>query len=539
MALPWMTPEIKREEEDNPYLAVLETVKNVATGYGPAEVALSMVSGLPSFIVGGMHQGVEAVAPGLPEKIGLKQASEFLARPEITYQPKTQAGQALQRTMALPFELARETGPKVADWVREKTGSPLLATGAGTAVSGAPEILMGILGLKAMAKGPSPYPVTPPGLITRMPEGAKRPVSSSSTVETLGVAQEANPYEALLEKPQQKNALTEPESRVNVAQKNIMETPEFSQEVRHYMPPSEWMKVPELSRDAQLAAKKIGVKPESLEYVGLQKFTPYSQDAMHMWQVVDETSPFFQSTIAGPTFQVGRGISKLTKVTPDEFIMARDASTRPYFLTPYTKEELKNFDLRLNQEGVGYALTPQKDLVNVFNNSGVKGAGVDAVIQAIKDGAKTLDCFDGFLPEYYKKFGFVEIKRSPWNPEYAPMNWPVETYGTPDVVYMQYKGGRNVKELKRIKDSIGGGGIRGGARMGTSSSGTGAGIGKAKGTEILTGEQGRIIGTMEAHLPRSPLDVLKSERGSLGEPAPVWYSALQRTIEQKMPNSAY
>lgn len=339
-----MTPEIKREEEDNPYLVSLETVKNVATGYGPAEVALSMVSGLPSFIVGGVHQGVEAVAPGLPEKIGLKQASEFLARPEIIYQPKTQAGQALQRTIALPFELARETGPKVADWVQEKTGSPLLATGAGTVVSGAPEILMGILGLKAMAKGPSPYPVTPPGLITRMPEGTARPaIPPSSTkspmIETLGSAYETNPYDVWLEKPmppkakvgraelfdlrkgtpelettgqmleplRQKNVLTEPESRVNVAQKNIMETPELLQEVRHYMPPSEWMKVPELSRDAQLAAKKVGVKPENLEYVGLQKFTPYSQDAMHMWQVVDETSPFFQSTIAGPTFQLPKG----------------------------------------------------------------------------------------------------------------------------------------------------------------------------------------------------------------------------------------
>jgi hypothetical protein len=306
MALPWMTPETKQAEEDNPYLAAPETVKNVATGYGPAEVALSMASGLPSFIVGGVHQGVEAIAPGLPEKIGLKQASEFLARPEITYQPKTQAGQALQRTIALPFELARETGPKVADWVREKTGSPLLATGAGTTVAGAPEILMGILGLRAMAKSPSPYPVAPPGLITRMPEGAKRPVSPPPTVEPLGVTQKANPYEALLEKPQQRNTLAKPESRVNIPKKNTMEAIELPEET-HYMPPSEWMKVPELSRDAQLAAKKVGVKPENLEYVGLQKFTPYSQDAMHMWQVVDETSPFFQSTIAGPTFQLPKG----------------------------------------------------------------------------------------------------------------------------------------------------------------------------------------------------------------------------------------
>ena len=40
--------------------------------------------------------------------------------------------------------------------------------------------------------------------------------------------------------------------------------------------------------------------------------------------------------------------------------------------------------------------------------------------------ARTLDCFDGFLPDFYAEFGFVEYKREPnWDPKGA------------DVVYMR------------------------------------------------------------------------------------------------------
>lgn len=41
-------------------------------------------------------------------------------------------------------------------------------------------------------------------------------------------------------------------------------------------------------------------------------------------------------------------------------------------------------------------------------------------------GAQTLDCFDGFLPDFYSKFGFVGYKREP--------NW---VPGKADVVYMR------------------------------------------------------------------------------------------------------
>lgn len=128
--------------------------------------------------------------------------------------------------------------------------------------------------------------------------------------------------------------------------------------------------------------------------------------------------------------------------TPQEFQSARARSVRPQFLTPYRQEELGSMRLFLNQEGtVGYALTREGDMVNVFNNSTVRGAGKEAVIDAIKNGAKTLDAFEGFLPDYYAQFGFEAYKAEPFNQEFAPENWDYAKLGEPDIIYMRYKGG--------------------------------------------------------------------------------------------------
>lgn len=73
----------------------------------------------------------------------------------------------------------------------------------------------------------------------------------------------------------------------------------------------------------------------------------------------------------------------------------------------------------------GYGVKHDGELIGVF--SLVPGRGERLIGEAVAlDGARKLDCFDGFLPDYYKQFGFVEYMREP--------NW---TEGGPDVVYMQ------------------------------------------------------------------------------------------------------
>ncbi|MFE7463089.1 hypothetical protein ACFU6R_03155 [Streptomyces sp. NPDC057499] len=71
----------------------------------------------------------------------------------------------------------------------------------------------------------------------------------------------------------------------------------------------------------------------------------------------------------------------------------------------------------------GFGVTSDGTLIGLFSR--VKGRGEVLVNAAIREGARLLDCFDGFLPSYYAGYGFRETERS--------ANW---TPGEPDVVFM-------------------------------------------------------------------------------------------------------
>lgn len=121
-------------------------------------------------------------------------------------------------------------------------------------------------------------------------------------------------------------------------------------------------------------------------------------------------------------------------------------------VSTYPLEEYAAMRTYLNAAGTaGYAIKPDGDLVSVFN-VGAKGGGKSAIRSAIQRGATKLDAFDEVgtmgaithpvhphdvqknLPKFYGQFGFREVGRDPWDPQYAPEGW---TGGTPDVVYMQ------------------------------------------------------------------------------------------------------
>jgi hypothetical protein len=108
-------------------------------------------------------------------------------------------------------------------------------------------------------------------------------------------------------------------------------------------------------------------------------------------------------------------------------------------LTIYGKDEYAGMRTFLSKDGLsGYAVKPDGDLVSVFN-VGQKGMGEEAVFDAVMHGGATkLDAFDqgGFLPNKYRQFGFKEVDRIGWDPQYAPPRWKPE-YGSPDVVFME------------------------------------------------------------------------------------------------------
>jgi hypothetical protein len=131
------------------------------------------------------------------------------------------------------------------------------------------------------------------------------------------------------------------------------------------------------------------------------------------------------------------------KSNPSEFKTAiAETENRGAFLGGYSEDDYKKMNTYLSTDGkTGFAIKEDGDLVSVFNNGGVKGAGKVAIKTAIQQGASKLDCFDGFLPGYYSSFGFKEKERMKkermkWDDQYAPPNWDYQNYNRPDVVFM-------------------------------------------------------------------------------------------------------
>ena len=108
-------------------------------------------------------------------------------------------------------------------------------------------------------------------------------------------------------------------------------------------------------------------------------------------------------------------------------------------------------------------LTPNETaLVSVVNNEpGAKGiGGAPVVLKAIQHGATALDAYavpskkhpDGFLPRFYSQFGFEELGRIPFDPQYVSeeqladmkhewtkAGWD-ETMGMPSLAIMKWRG---------------------------------------------------------------------------------------------------
>ena len=127
-------------------------------------------------------------------------------------------------------------------------------------------------------------------------------------------------------------------------------------------------------------------------------------------------------------------------VVPEVFSYYLKKNKRIEFFTIYPEEVLRGWKLFLTkakESGAGFALTSGNDLVNLFNNTGIKGLGGIMVRCAIDLGARRVFCFDGYLYSFYASFGFRVVRAIPWNDRLAPKNWDYGKYGKPDVLYME------------------------------------------------------------------------------------------------------
>ena len=106
----------------------------------------------------------------------------------------------------------------------------------------------------------------------------------------------------------------------------------------------------------------------------------------HRWMSPAEVAEAEQKGTVQPQQQAAGGESQQKAEIRRRFVEERAKSPRQEFLSPKAEQDLVNHTVVLMKGGkVGYAISPEGDLQNLFNNNG-KGAGGEAIIDAIVRG---------------------------------------------------------------------------------------------------------------------------------------------------------
>ena len=107
-------------------------------------------------------------------------------------------------------------------------------------------------------------------------------------------------------------------------------------------------------------------------------------------------------------------------------------------------EELSGARLFRTENGSGFAIKPDGDIVSVFQSGNETGkVGMTMMQAAIEAGGTKLDAFDTFLSGLYETVGFRPVARLPWSDANAPKGWDKNTFdefnnGEPDVIFYVY-----------------------------------------------------------------------------------------------------
>lgn len=155
-------------------------------------------------------------------------------------------------------------------------------------------------------------------------------------------------------------------------------------------------------------------------------------DWMNDRELNEAIPPQYLTHVGLQLYELVRGFSRCCSFSA--FDQARRGAGRQENLTP---DEVPGAEYWLTHDSrAGFGVTPDGELISLFNY-GAPGQGHRAALLAIARGARHLNCYDGFLVDYYKDLGFVEVNRVAFDDQYAPPGYDYARLGRPDVVFME------------------------------------------------------------------------------------------------------
>ena len=116
-----------------------------------------------------------------------------------------------------------------------------------------------------------------------------------------------------------------------------------------------------------------------------------------------------------------------------EFLESVNKSTKLEFMTPYTADELSEFNLfKLEGFNIGFAVKPDGDIILVHNNENIGGLGKILMEKAIENGGNKLDHFDGYLTGFYRSMNFILDSNEQFTDDLVPEGWKYESVDIDD-----------------------------------------------------------------------------------------------------------
>lgn len=132
--------------------------------------------------------------------------------------------------------------------------------------------------------------------------------------------------------------------------------------------------------------------------------------------------------------------------SPEEFYAAigKAKLSNPHgaFVTQHSLEEYKNMILFTTlDETAGIAITPDNNIVSIFNGGEKRGVLKTLLPIAIESGGRKLDNYNSpKLSSMYELYGFNPVSKVKFDSRFAPDDWNYERDGEPDVVFWIHNG---------------------------------------------------------------------------------------------------
>ena len=137
----------------------------------------------------------------------------------------------------------------------------------------------------------------------------------------------------------------------------------------------------------------------------------------------------------------------------DALKQAKDKTEHGPYVELKSPEEYAGMKLFLTEGGhSGVAVTPDGDIVSLFNNkqeSGVRRGSTQLLLNALSEGGKKLDNYDGNLSDIYEQHGFIPVVKVRFDEEFTPPGWKKE-WGQPYIIFWVHNGDNPAEVAQKI-----------------------------------------------------------------------------------------